>query len=397
MANQMPLDNIRVLDLSRVISAPWGAMLLADFGAEVIKIEDPRGEDARQMAPFAPNRVSLYYAAHNRNKKCITLNFRHPKFKEVFTELVKKSDVVFENFRPGVMKAMGFGFEEMQKINPGIILLSISGFGQDGPYAFRPGFDQVMQSMYGMCEMTGYPDGEPLKAGTLVIDYLAGTNAAVAVMMALRHRDRTGEGQAIDLALMDGSIAMFSFLMAEYLITGTKRTRNGNQHYYSTPNRMFKTKDGWVFIVIHADNLWARLAKAIGGDELANNPRYAKRPDRFQNRPEVDGIVADWLAKLTTEEAMKILNEAEVPAGPVQDLAQITQDPQVKHRKLLWEVEHPEAGKIYVPATPFKLSKTPSKLRMGPPLLGQHNEEILTSLLSYTKEQVAQLKADGAI
>ncbi|MCL5026659.1 MAG: CoA transferase [Chloroflexi bacterium] len=392
----LPLDNVRVLDMSRVIAGPWCAMLLASLGAEVIHVEPPGGEDTRNMGPFAgPDRFSLYFAAHNSNKKSITLNTRSDNAKRLFAKLVEKSDVVIENFRPGVMKAMGFSWEEMAKINPGIILTSVTGFGQNGPFGQRGGFDQIMQAMYGMMDMTGEPDGEPMKAGTLVVDYLAGTNAAVATLGALRHRDRTGEGQHVDVALMDGSVNMYAFSIAEYLLTGLLRHRLGNQHYYSTPARVFKTKDGYVFIIIHGDNLWERLAKVIGGPAL--NENYKTRQGRYEHRPEVDGIVADFMATKTTDEAMKILEEGDVPAGPIHDLAQVAADPQVQYRHLLVDLEYPGTGRIVVPNAPFKLTRTPAEINRRPPTPGEHNEEIYGGLLGVSKEELEALKAEKAI
>ncbi len=392
----LPLDNVRVLDMSRVIAGPWCALLLASLGAEVLHVESPGGEDTRQMGPFTgPNRFSLYFAAHNANKKSITLNTRSDKAKELLRGLVKKSDIVIENYRPGVMKAMGFSWEDMAKINPGIILTSVTGFGQSGPFGQRGGFDQIMQAMYGMMDMTGEPDGEPMKAGTLVIDYLAGTNAAVATLGALRHRDRTGQGQHVDIALMDGSVDMFGFTVADYLLNNHLTHRLGNQHYYSTPARVFKTSDGYVFIIIHGDNLWERLAKVIGGPAL--DERYKTRQGRFENRPEVDGIVAKFMATKTTEEAMKILEEGDVPAGPIRDLAQVAADPQVQYRGLLVELEYPGTGKIVVPNAPFKLTGTPAEINRRPPTPGEHNEEIFGGLLGVSKEELEALKAEKAI
>jgi crotonobetainyl-CoA:carnitine CoA-transferase CaiB-like acyl-CoA transferase len=392
----LPLDNVRVLDMSRVIAGPWCALLLASLGAEVIHVESPGGEDTRQMGPFTgPNRFSLYFAAHNANKKSITLNTRNAKAKQLLAELVKVSDIVIENYRPGVMKAMGFSWEDMAKINPGIILTSVTGFGQSGPFGQRGGFDQIMQAMYGMMDMTGEPDGEPMKAGTLVVDYLAGTNAAVATLGALRHRDRTGQGQHVDVALMDGSVNMYTFTIAEFLCTGLLRHRLGNQHYYSTPARVFKTSDGYVFIIIHGDNLWERLAKVIGGPAL--NEAYKTRQGRYENRPAVDGIVSDFMATKTTDEAMAILEAGDVPAGPIHDLKQVSEDPQVKYRNLLVELEFPGTGKIVVPNAPFKLLGTPCEINQRPPTPGEHNEEIFVKLLGHSKEEIEAAKAEGGI
>ncbi len=391
-----PLDGILVIDMTRIIAGPFCGLLLADLGAEVIKVEEPKGDATRHRGPFKDG-LSLHFTTHNRNKKSITLNMRSARAKEIFAELVKVGDVVLENFRPGVMAAMGFDFERLRAIKPDIILTSISGFGQTGPYSQRAAHDSIVLAQAGIQDLNGYPDMPPVRVGVNYGDYSAGLYAAFGTMTALYHRELTGEGQWVDASLLDSSVSFLGTFFSEYIAVGTLPTRVGNANVHSAPNNTYEVKDGYVSVAAGLDSQWPSMAKAIGRPELAEDPRYKAARTRAQNRPEVDALVQDWLRDKTMAEAVRNLEAAGIACGPVNTLAQMVEDPQVKARELILEVEHPTVGKIPVPGQALKMSALPKPEPKYPPLLGEHNEDVFCGLLGHRTEELAQWKQEGVI
>lgn len=392
-----PLDGIRVLDLSRVLAGPYCTMLLADMGAEVIKIERPEtGDDSRFFSPFKDGE-SGYYIFLNRGKKSITLNLREPEAVAVFKDLVKISDVVVENFKPGVVEKLGIGYSELKRVNPRIVYASISGFGQDGPFAHRPAYDIVAQAMGGLMSITGYPEVPPTRAGNSLGDVTSGLFTAYGILLALFHRERSGDGQYVDVAMMD---SIFSFLennVMRYLFSGVVPTRIGSRHPISAPFDIYQAKDGYVVIAVANDALFKRFAEAIGKPELALDERFVTDPQRLAHQQELKEIIEEWTREQAVEEVVEYLNGFSIPSSPVLDIAQVCAHPQIQARRMLVEIEQPGLGPIKVPATPVKLSETPAVVTGPAPALGEHNQEVLETLLRYSAVRIEHLKAKGAI
>ncbi|MCL4535893.1 MAG: CoA transferase [Bacteroidetes bacterium] len=392
------LDGIRVVDLTRVISGPFCTMLLADMGAEVLKIEGPEGEDARNGAPRGRG-GSLYWISHNRNKKSITLNLRAEKGKEILRELVKRADIVAENFRPGVMASIGFDYPRLKAIKDDIILVSLCGFGQTGPYAQRPAYDQVIQSMSGLVWVTGHPDGPPARPGVYIGDYLPAVYAAFGTMLALYHRDHTGQGQHVDVAMLDAIVSMMCMPIANYIVNGIASERRGNRSVLNpaAPNNTYRLADGYVHLIVIIDDHFRRLCEALGRQDWLEDPRFKDQFSREKYGAELDALVAAELAPRSVGEVLAMMERAGVACGPVQDIPQVVADPQVQSRQMIVEVDHPVMGRIPVPGVTVKLSATPGEVRTAPPLLGAHDEEVYQGLLGYSHADIEALRADGII
>lgn len=390
------LTGVRVLDLSRFIAGPFCTMLLADMGAEVIKVENVSGEVSRTLGPFYKD-VSLYFTSYNRNKKSITLNLKTEKGKEIFRKLVEKSDVVVENFRPGVIAKMGFGYEELKKINNEIILTSISGFGQTGPYRDRAAFDCIGQAMSGLMSLTGGPEHPPLLAGTYISDFVSALYSAFGTVTALYNRSKTGKGQKIDIALLDSLFSILATAMPEYLACGTVQKRSGNQDKVSGPANTFKAKDGFIYIHAGTDPLWARLVKVLGKPELLDDPRFQGVDNRMQNLDVLEKIVEEWTSDKTVQEVEELLVRAGIPVSPVATMPQVVENPQLKHREQIVYIEYPGVGKIPIGGVTVKMSGTPGAIYKRPPLLGEHNEEVYKGLLGMKHEELILLKKEGVI
>lgn len=391
------LDGIRIVDLTRVISGPFCTMLLADMGAEVIKIESPRGEDARNSAPRIET-GSLYWACHNRNKKSITLNMRTAKGRGIFRDLVKGADIVVENFRPGVMAAMGFDYPRLKAIKEDIILVSICGFGQNGPYAQRPAYDQVVQSMGGLTWVTGHPDGPPARPGVYVGDYLPAVYAAYGAVLALYHRDRTGQGQHVDVAMLDAIVSMMCIPIANYLVKGKESFRRGNRSLAGpgSPNNSFELSDGYLHIIAIIDEHFQRFCQALGRSEWAEDPRFKDQFSREVNGPELDRLVQEELRNRKVAEVAELMERNGVACGPIQTIAQIVQDPQVRARDMIVKMDQPEMGLVPVPGVVVKMSGTPGRVETPPPVLGSSNEEVY-GMLGYSAAEIERLKEEGVV
>ena len=396
------LNGIRVIDLSHVLAAPTTTMFLADLGAEVIHVEPPQGDDAREFGPFSgkPGKnTSGYFISLNRNKKSIVLNLRSDRGKEILRRLLDIADVVVENYRPGTMKKLGFGWEELQRINPRLIYASISGFGHDAPpeYASRPSYDMVAQAFSGLMSITGPKEGPPCRVGTSIGDVIAGHQAAIGIMAALIHRDKTGRGQRYDGSMVDGLFAVLESAVVRYTLTGQVPGPLGGMHPTITPFQALRTKDSWIVTAIGNDTLWKRFCDLLGRADLIDDPQFRTNPVRCDNKEELSEILGMEIKKKTTREWIALFEEADLPYAPINTLKDICEDPIIAHRQMLAEVDQPVAGKMRIANSPIRLSETPGRVRSPAPLLGQHSEEILTELLGFSGEQIEQLREQGVI
>jgi crotonobetainyl-CoA:carnitine CoA-transferase CaiB-like acyl-CoA transferase len=376
------LDGVRVLELARFQAGPRGGMILSDLGAEVIKIEPPGGEETRKHPPMVRGQ-SVYFTVYNRGKKSVCLDMRSERGKEVFAALVKKSDVVLENFRPGVMRAMGFDYERLRALNPGIILVSVSGFGQYGPYTDRPAFDPLGQAMSGLMTLTGQPIGQPLGTASSVVDRYTALHATIGTLAALRHRERTGEGQVVDVCLLDSALTMVEIPTSYYLATGAEGGEGGRPPY--------RASDGWVVISAAGREMAAKLMRIVGAEENA-----APMPGSTGVGDPRRAFVERWCALHTVEEICATLGAAGIPVGPVKTIPEVAKDPHLWEREMLVKVDDAVAGEMYVPGVTIKLSKTPGRLGVVP-TPGQHTDEILGRVLGYDAATIDGLRAQGAV
>jgi len=377
-------------------------MILGDLGAEVIKVERPGlGDDTRYWAPPWVNeelKLSAYFVSVNRNKKSIAVDLAKEEGRRIIHELARISDVVLENFRPGVARRLGVDYEALRAVNPKIIYCSISGFGQTGPYRDWPAYDIAIQALGGWMGITGEPGRPPVRIGVALTDMIAGLYAALAILAALRARELTGEGQYIDISLLDASISFMTYMAHNYFATGENPPKMGSAHPNIVPYQAFRAGDGrWIILAVANDRIWKRFCQAVGLDHLADDPRFATNPRRVENRDELIPIIEEVLARKPGHEWVKLLMEAGVPCVPVYRMSDIFSDPHVLHRQMLLEVEHPRAGKMKQIGFPIKFSKTPCALRHPPPLLGEHTDEVLRELLSYPEEEIKRLREEGVI
>ena len=392
------LQGIRVLDLTRILSGPYCTMMLGDMGADVIKVENPEGgDDTRGWGPPFLNGVSTYYISINRNKKSLTLNLKHEKGKEILADLIRRSDVVAENFRPGTLDKLGFAWEEIQRINPRAILTSVSGFGHTGPRASEPGFDIVIQGEGGLMSITGEPDGPPTKVGASVADIVAGMLAAQGTILALYHREKTGRGQKVDISMLDGQVALLTYHANSYFATGNIPPRRGNKHPSITPYETYTCADGYLNLGVGNDSLWQRFCDSMELSEIRDDPRFAVNTDRVKNREALAGLLVPLFADLKVAPTLAALKEAGIPCGPINDLSQVFSEPQVIARDMVLDMDVPEAGPTKLTGVPIKLSETPGAVEIPPPSLGQHTEEILDSLLGIDASARRALRDGGVI
>lgn len=376
------LEGIRVLDLTRALAGPFCTLMLGDYGADIVKIELPgTGDDTRQWGPPFIGEESAYFLSINRNKRSLTLNFKEPQAIEIFLDLVKGSDVVVENFTPGVMSRFGLDYEAVKKANSKIIYCSISGFGQNGPYQSRPAYDQIMQGISGIMSITGEPDGEPQKVGIAITDIGAGMWSAFAIMSAIYHREQQGEGQHIDISMMDAQVAWLTYQAAFYFANGESPKRLGAAHPTLVPYQAFMCQDGkYINVAVGSERIWQRFCQGIRKPELQEQPDYATNGDRVRNREKLVPYLQEFFLKHPVAKWVADLQEVNVPCGPINTLADVFSDPQLLHRQMYLEMPHPTLGSIKQTGLPIKFSRTPGGLDRPPPLLGEHNTEILEEL-----------------
>ena len=393
-----PLIGIRVLDLSRFQACPLCSMLLADMGAEVIRVEPPGGAPDRAWGQLGPDGETLLYKIVSRNKKAITLNLNISEGKEIFYELVRHSDALLHNFTPGAPVAKEINYEHLKNINTSIIVAAVSGYGQSGPEAETPCFDSVAQARSGSMVINGFPGNPLLKTGIPYIDVGSGLCAALGVLLALYHREKTGIGQAVDVSLFDTALFATQSVgtLLLYTLTGEIRKQIGNRGFHSY-NGCFKAKDRMVQIATPTNSIWKRFTRTIGREDLANDPRFKNDMDRFYNADHIDPIVQEWVGERTTDEVIHLLQEARVPCGVVNTVDQLLADPQVKAREMIKFMEYPGLGEIPIPGIPIKLSFTPGGINTPAPRLGEHNEEVYCGLLGFSSEKLSKLKREGII
>ncbi|MBW2636530.1 MAG: CoA transferase [Deltaproteobacteria bacterium] len=396
------LEGIRVVDLSHVLAAPTCTMFLADLGAEVIHVEPFHGDDAREFGPFVgepgKNR-SGYFISLNRNKKGMALNLKNEKGKNILRELIEVSDVIVENFRPTTMRNLGFGWKDIQKINPRIIYASISGFGHDSlsGYDTRPAYDMVAQGYSGIMSITGPEGGPPCRVGSSVGDIFAGHQAVIGILAALYKRKETGRGQHYDGSMVDGLFTVLENAVARYTISGEIPGPLGGAHPSITPFQGFKTVDSWIIAAIGTDALWAKFCKVLGRDDLTNDPKYKTNPLRSENKNELIPILDVEMAKKTTKEWGDIFDNAGLPYSPINNMKEICEDQHIAHRKMLVEIDQPGIGKMKIAGSPIRLSETPGEVYAPAPLLGEHSEEVLREILGYSEEDISCLRGEGVV
>lgn len=392
------LSGIRVADFTRVVAGPYCSMLLGDLGAEVIKVEQPgQGDDSRGWGPPFVAGISTYYLAINRNKKSVCLNLRYPEGVEIARKLMMKSDVVLENFRPGFMDQLGLGFEELHKVHPGLIYCSISGFGQSGPYKNRAGYDVIVSALGGLMGITGTPGGEPVKTGVAVLDQSTGLNAYAGVLAALYHRERTGEGQRVDVSLLSTQLSMLINAASGYLIAGEIPVPQGTAHQSVVPYQAFRASDGYILIGAANDKLFRQLCQGLGHPEWGTDPRFKTNYDRVINREELISLMEEALQTDTIAGWERRLMEAQVAVAPVNRMDQVFSDPQVVHSQQVVTVPHPIVGDLPQVGPAVTHSLTPARVTNPPPGLGEHTHEILGTLLGIDQDELDRLAAKNVI
>ncbi|MGJ9385197.1 CaiB/BaiF CoA transferase family protein [Salipaludibacillus sp. CF4.18] len=393
----LALEGIKIVDLTRTLAGPFCTMLLGDMGAEVIKVERPsKGDEAREFTPPEWEGESCYFLSSNRNKRSITVNLKTKKGQEIVKKLVKSSDVLVENFKTGDLEKMGLGYEDLKKVNNKLIYCSISGFGRTGPEKNKAGYDLLIQGYSGLMSVTGTKNGERVKVGTSIADLSGGMFAVYGIMSALMARYKTGEGQLVDASLLDGQIMLLNHLATGYFATGKPASTMGSAHPTLVPYQAFQTKDIDIILAVGNDNLWEKCCSILKWDDLKGDLRFKTNKGRVANRTELVPIIEDRLGKIEGDQIIKKLDEVGVPCGPIHTLDQILTHPQVESREMMMELDHPFIDNLKVPGFPVKLSSTPAVVSRHPPLLGEHNEEVLKEL-GYTETEIDTMKKSNEV
>ena len=395
---QLPLEGVKILDLSHALAGPFCSTMLADFGAQVVKIEPPgSGDIARAWGSPLPGGETDYFASLHRNKQGMVLDLKNPQGKETFLRMVERADIVLENYRPGALVRLGLDYETARKRNPGIIYCSISGFGQNGPYRDRPALDLILQAESGMISVTGQSGGHGARAGVSIADLTAGMNAAFGIMLALRAKEKSGIGQSVDVSMMEGQLALLSTMISNYCGTGEVPRPMGTAYKALLPYQTFQTKTRDLALAVGSEKLWKIFCPIIGCPELADDPRYNTNVQRAENRESLIAKLQQVFLTRSYEEWETVLTKNGIPVGAINDLAQVVDHPQVKARNSIVDVEHPRAGKIRVVGVPVRLSATPGSVRTPSPALGEHTAEVLRELLGLDVAQIDALRAAGAL
>jgi formyl-CoA transferase len=400
------LQGIRVLDITRALAGPYCTMMLGDLGADVIKVEQPgQGDGSRGWGPpfvGAPYGSypgeSAYFIAVNRNKRSLTVNLKSAQGQEIVRRLAAVSDVMVENFVTGALDRMGLGYEDLRALNPRLVYCSVSGYGRTGPYADRPGYDPIIQAEGGMMSITGPEEGPPYRVGVPIVDITAGMFAATAILAALRARDQTGQGQLVDISLLDAQVALLVNVASNYLVGGEGPRRLGNAHPNIAPYQAFRARDGWFVLAAGSERLWRSLCdKVLDRPDLRDDARFATNGDRIANLPALAETLGEIIATRDAGQWLDDLRQAGIPCGPINDVPAVFAHPQVQARDLVLETEHPTAGPVRLAGFPYKLSQTPAEVRCPSPLLGEHTQEVLVEVLGYSAEDVTALREQGAI
>jgi crotonobetainyl-CoA:carnitine CoA-transferase CaiB-like acyl-CoA transferase len=394
-----PLEGIRVIDLSRIVAGPLATQILGDYGAEIIKIEQPGiGDDRRAWPPpAAPDGSAAYFFSINRNKKSVTLNLKHPRGREILLALVRQGDVVIENFKPGTMEDLGLAWDVLSAVNPGLIYCGISGFGASGPDRERAGYDSILQGVSGLMSITGERDGPPVKTGVAMVDEMTALYAHGAILAALRHRDRTGRGQKIECSLLECGVAAMMNAATAYLLAGVVQGRWGSAHETVVPYQAFRARDGYLIIGAGNERLWKTFCAAIGAPAWAGDPRFATNALRVEHREALVRLIEERLQAKSRDEWIREFSAAGLPTGPINTIDQTFADPQVLHRGMVQEVEHPTAGRVRLVGIPVKFSDSPGAISEPPPRLGQHTAAVLGKLLGYAADEIDELRRQGVV
>ncbi|CAM3713173.1 CaiB/BaiF CoA-transferase family protein [Aeromicrobium ponti] len=391
------LEGIRIIDVSRVLAGPFCSMILGDLGAEVIKIEHYKtGDETRGWGPPFVNGESAYYLCANRNKQSITLNLKSEEGKEIFRRLVTSSDIVVQNFKSGTLEKMGLGYESLKELNPTLIMASITGFGSTGPYKDLPGYDYIIQAMSGLMSITGEPDGSPIKVGVAIADVLTGLYTCIGILSALHHRTQTGEGQEIDISLMDCQVSSLINVASNYLCSGVIPGRLGNQHPNIVPYQVFSAMDGELVVAVGNDEQFKRFAAVLGRPDLAEMDEFIHNENRLENKSKLIPICEELISNKTKKEWKEILDEAGIPNGPINTVREMFDDPQIKAREMVVEMQHPLIKDLKLTGSPIKLSKSPVKMRHHPPLYGEHTEAVLEKM-GYQPDEIKEFKQNKII
>ena len=391
------LRDVRVLDCTRVLAGPFASMILADLGADAIKVEEPRhGDEARGFGPFV-NGQSAYFTSVNRGKRSLGIDLRTAAGRDLARDLAGRCDVLVENFRPGTMRRFGLDYEALHALHPKLVYVSISGFGQTGPYAQRPAYDVIIQAMSGLASITGNPDAPPVRVGTSISDLGAALYGVIGILAALRSASETGHGQHLDIAMLDCQVALLENAIARYDVTGEVPQPLGSRHPAITPFQFYKAADGYIVIAAGNEGLFARLCRSLGAEDLIEDPRFANNLARTEHRDELEAILNAAFGRSPVTHWLDTLTEAGVPCGPIQDLAQVSADPHLAARGMIARVRQPGAGELAMPASPLLFSDTPKQAPRPAPALGQHTEEVLNGLLGLDIAAIGRLRADGVI
>ena len=393
-----PLEGIRILDLTRVLSGPYCTMLLGDLGAEVIKVERPgEGDDTRSFAPPFQGDQAAYFLSINRNKKSITLDMKSEQGKEILWRLLDLSDVLVENFRPGAMERLGFGYEAVTNRRPAIIYCSISGFGDGGPQKDRPGYDVIVQGEAGIMDLTGPRDGPPHKVGTSIADLVSGLTAAQGILAALYSAKVDGRGQRVHVSMYEAVAALLTFNASIYFATGNTPKRRGNEHATIVPYETFEASDGWINLGVANDDIWRRFCAAVGTAELATDRRFANAPDRVRNRDALVPLIKTVIKQRSRDEWLKLLDDSGVPCGAIRTVAEVCDSEVLRARGMIAEMPHASAGNVKGIKSAIHLSETVLDTYTAPPKLGEHTNEVLTRLLGYSSDKVNALRREGVV
>ena len=392
-----PLNGIKVLDLTRVLAGPYATMLLSDLGAEVIKIEQPgTGDESRNFGPFK-NGFSLYFMSVNRGKQSVTLNLKTERGQAIFKQLLKRTDMLVENFRPGTMKKLGLDYDTLKSEHPALIYAACSGFGQTGPYAEQGAYDMIIQGMGGIISITGEPGGPPVRVGTSISDITAALFTMIGILSALHHRNQTGRGQFVDVAMLDSLVAVLENAVVRYFATGESPKPLGARHPAITPFEAFASADGHVIIALGNDTLWAKFCEHVDRQELISDKRFRTNADRTENHSQLFPILSEIMFQRTTDDWIDALGKIGVPCGPINAMDKVVTHPQVQAREMITRITHQITGEVEVPGVPIKLSETPGSVDAPAPSLGEHTADVLTGLLKMHPDEVEALKQDGII